>query len=73
MIQKLRMVALKKHAIFLSNLLSLFSFEIFQLAYGVRLLGKQYDMNFLAPSSHNPLKEHGFLGETYAGEIKRER
>lgn len=41
------------------------------LAYFVGLLGKQYEMNFLAPSTCSPLKEHGFLEETYAKEIKR--
>ena len=41
------------------------------LAYGLGLMGKQYDMHLLAPSTHNPLKEHGLLGATYAEEIKR--
>jgi RHS repeat-associated protein len=41
------------------------------LAYAMGLLNKQYHINFLPPSTYCPLKEHGFLAETYAREIKR--
>jgi hypothetical protein len=41
------------------------------LAYGVVLLGRQYHINFLSPSTYCPLKEHGFLESTYAEEIRK--
>jgi RHS repeat-associated protein len=41
------------------------------LAFGLGLIGKQYNIHFLAPSTYCPLKAHGFLEETYAEEIKR--
>ena len=42
------------------------------LAYVMGLMSsKQYNMNFLSPSSHNPFREHGFLEATYAKEVKR--
>ena len=31
---------------------------------------KQYNMNFLSPSTRSPLKAHGFLEATYADEIR---
>jgi len=36
----------------------------------VGLSTSRYNIKFLKPATHNPLKEHSFLGETYAGEIK---
>jgi len=41
------------------------------LAFCVGLLSKQYNMNFLAPSSYCPFKAHGLLEDTYAEEIER--
>ncbi|MFN0065349.1 MAG: RHS repeat domain-containing protein [Chlamydiales bacterium] len=41
------------------------------LAYCVGLLGQQYDMNFLSPSTHCPWKAHGFSARIYAEEIKK--
>lgn len=41
------------------------------LAFCVGLMGQQYDMNLLPPSSRCPLRVHGFLEETYAREIKK--
>ena len=41
------------------------------LAYGMGLLNQKYHINFLSPSTHCPFKEHGFLEETYAKEVRR--
>ena len=41
------------------------------LAFCMGLLGQQFDVNILTPSTRCPLKAHGFLEETYAKEINK--
>ncbi|MCC5832258.1 MAG: RHS repeat protein [Chlamydiales bacterium] len=41
------------------------------LAFSMGLLGRQFDVNILTPSTRCPVKAHGFLEATYAEEIER--
>jgi RHS repeat-associated protein len=40
------------------------------LAYCVGLFSNHYDITYLSPKTYSPLKEHSFLGETYAEDLE---
>jgi len=41
------------------------------IRYGIGLFSDRYDITYLSPKTYSPLKEHSFLGETYAEDMMK--